>query len=206
MNRIRTAVILFVTALLAGCSAESSGTPAPSSATSVSPLLSTEDSAYGAPTIETPLKIDSFLEQPCTSLKRDQIIGYLGDETKTESHRDNAAGPSCLWRSDIRSDAHIIIMYPRVTDKGLSAIYRNREEHAFFVEMPPIDGYPTVAVSTIDNRSEGECPVLVGTSNSDYVSVYLHLGKSSVGKIDPCEAAHEVATTVIGNIKASNSE
>ncbi|MEY7973310.1 DUF3558 domain-containing protein [Saccharomonospora xinjiangensis] len=165
---------------------------------------STIGTVTGVPSIESPLDIDSFVTEPCHSLTNEQITKYLGEETKTNPRKDGAAGPACSWRSDMHSDAKISITYPQVTDEGLTAIYRNKNEAAYFTELPDVDGYPAVASSMIDARDEGECHLLVGTSNTSYVSVRAYLGDGSVGKVDPCEAAHEVATAVIGNIKAAN--
>ncbi|PWV82620.1 Protein of unknown function [Prauserella marina] len=70
--------------------------------------------------------------------------------------------------------------------------------------MPPADDYPAVAYGVSDNRDKGECSIRVGMSNESTVDITLILSDDRVGELDPCEAAHEVATAVIGNIKARN--
>ncbi|CAM2876180.1 DUF3558 domain-containing protein [Saccharomonospora xinjiangensis] len=198
------AAALVATAFLTGCSSTpSDGTPTPSSPSTNSPH-STGNQTHGAPRVTDPLAIDPFLNKPCTSLTEKQVTEYLGADAETRPKTDRSAGPSCAWHSDVVSDAQISVTYPRLGDEGLTAIYRNRNKAAYFTEMDSVDGYPTIASSTIDNRDEGECLVTVGTSDSDYVNIDMYLGDGSVGKVDPCEAAHEVATAVIGNIKAAN--
>ncbi|CAM2876252.1 DUF3558 domain-containing protein [Saccharomonospora xinjiangensis] len=197
------AATLVVAVLVAGCSA-TAGTPTTPSLPADSPTPTASHTSSGAPPVATPLLVDHFLDEPCTSLTKKQIAGYLGKDTEVELDTEYSSGPSCSWYSDLRSNASISITYPQLSDEGLTAIYRNRNKAAYFTEMDSVDGYPTIASSTIDNRDEGECLVTVGTSNSDYVNIRVYLGDGSVGKVDPCEAAHEVATAVIGNIKAAN--
>ncbi|EHR59340.1 DUF3558 domain-containing protein [Saccharomonospora cyanea] len=206
MKHARITVTLFASAALAtGCT----GTPSDGATAtpSLSPgpsLPATSSTVPDVPRVEPPLNVDSFLAQPCTSLTDDQVTEYLGENTEQEDKTERSSGPSCSWYSGLRSNAHISVTYPRLTDEGLTAIYRNRDKTAYFTELSPVDGYPAIATGTTDNRDEGECLVIVGTSASDYMNIDMYLGDGSVGKVDPCEAAHEVATTVIGNIRATN--
>ncbi|WP_037295269.1 DUF3558 domain-containing protein [Saccharomonospora azurea] len=205
MKHLRAAVPLAVTALVAGCSSTpGDAAPVVPSTSLDSRPLSTALQAPTVPKVDVPLTLEPFLADPCVSLTDDQVIEYLGNPAETELGTENSSGPSCSWYSGMRSNAQISITYPRLTDEGLTAIYRNRDVHAFFDEAEPVNGYPAVSYGGVDNRDEGECLITVGTSDSDYVNIDVYLGDGSVGRVDPCDAAHEVATAVIDNIKATN--
>ena len=203
MGSVHVGVALFA---VLGVSACDSGTDHHTLSTDPPPTLppATHHSDPGAPTVADPLDITRYLDQPCVSLTPEQTTEYLGDDVRVRPKTGRSAGPSCAWNSDMRSDAQISVTYPRLTDEGLSAIYRNKDRQAFFHEVAPVNGYPAVSHGGLDNRGQGECLVTVGTSNSDYVNVIVYLGKGSAGKLDPCEAAHEVATAVVSNIQDSH--
>ncbi|MER7115192.1 DUF3558 domain-containing protein [Saccharomonospora azurea] len=204
MNRRWAAAILAAVATLAtGCSGTSTaGIPTPQRPETSPPAQSHRTS--DVPKVDRPLVITSFLDEPCTSLTDDQVTEYLGEDTEEDDKTNLSAGPSCAWYSGMRSNAHISVTYPRLGDDGLAAIYLNKEHAAYFLGMAPASGYPAIASSTIDKRDEGECLVTVGTSDSEYVHINMYLGDGSVGRVDPCDAAHEVATAVIDNIKETN--
>ncbi len=163
---------------------------------------SAASSTSAVPSVMKPLDLTAVLGDPCTSLTPAQATGYLGDPVDIDVRTQNSSGPSCSWRSGMRSNAEIVITYPRVTDEGLTAIYRNKDAHVYFDEVPAVNGYPAVSYGGVDNRDEGECLITVGTSDHDYLNADVYLGDSSVGRVDPCEAAHAVASDVIGNIAA----
>ena len=185
-----------------GCTTGTGGAP-DTSDTGSAPDTSDTPVTSGAPTVADPLDITRYLDDPCLSLTDRQVTEYLGDEAEPQVATEQSSGPSCSWYSGMRSHAQIVITYPRLTDEGMTAIYRNRDVHAFFHETAPVNGYPAVSYGGVDSREKGECLVTVGTSNSDYVNIDVYLGASSVGRVDPCDAAHEVATVVISNIQSA---
>ncbi|TLW93694.1 DUF3558 domain-containing protein [Saccharomonospora piscinae] len=206
MKHFSAAIALVsVAALITGCSTPtSSGAPTPAVPTSIPTALSSESTAPRVPAVSDPLEIDALLDEPCSSLTADQIIEYLGENAETKRSESEIAGPSCSWHADMGSDAEIAVTYPQLTDDGLAALYRNSYKHAYFLEAPSVSGYPAISYGILDNRDKGECLITVGTSDSDYVNVDVYLGHHSVGRKDPCDAAHEVATDVIDNIKATD--
>ena len=127
---------------------------------------------------------------------------FFGEGVTAKPDLQGAAGPECVWDTGL-GRAGIQVIFPTVDQSGLSGIYANRNKGGFFEELPPADGYPAVAY-TSGQRIEGECTVRVGTSDTESVDVTLALSENKVGQIDPCEAAHEVAATVVGNIKERN--
>ncbi|ASR34002.1 hypothetical protein BAY61_02220 [Prauserella marina] len=158
----------------------------------------------GVPRVDIPLQVDHFLETPCDAITKHESRDFVGINVTAEPDPSGATGPSCRWGRSL-GEARIYVGFPQVSDSGLTALYdENGRKFAFFEEMPPADDYPAVAYGVSDNRDKGECSIRVGMSNESTVDITLILSDDRVGELDPCEAAHEVATAVIGNIKARN--
>ena len=89
--------------------------------------------------------------------------------------------------------------------RGISAMYEAEEDQklAFFEPMDEIDGYPAVAYGVLDNREDGECSVVIGTSDDIAFEIVLHLSAKNVGKKEPCETAAMVAGKVLQTMKAA---
>lgn len=212
MHRWKAAVGVgfLATAVIAGCSGEEPGTPSPTTPVadaSTSASTGNGDSLprNGAPKVENPLDTSYFRQQdPCAAITDAEMAEFFGDGVTAKPRPDGAAGPACAWNAAGIGQASIDVIFPTVDKAGLSGLYSNRNEAAYFLEVPPANGYPTVAWSLGDQRPEGRCTVEVGTSDTETVNVSIALSEDKVGKIDPCEAAHEVAATVIGNIKERN--
>lgn len=201
--------VAFLTAAVAtSCSAEEPGTANP-----VAPVVGTSTSApagkgnslpsHDAPKVDNPLDTSYFRQQePCAAITDAEMTEFFGGGVTARPDLDGSAGPQCAWHRAGPASIHVI--FPTVDKSGLSGLYSNRDENAFFVELPPADGYPAIAFGMVDRRSEGDCTVEVGTSDTETIDVSIALSENKIGKIDPCEAAHEVASTVIGNIKERN--
>lgn len=196
------AVLLAVVVGATGCATGTDNDAPPAAPPSPSP---TTNPTTDVPSVENPLDISGFLDDPCTSLTDEQITEYLGSDTDEDDKTNLSAGPSCAWYSGMRSNAQISVTYPQLGNDGLAALYHNREHAAYFLVMAPAGGYPAIASSTMDKRDEGDCLVTVGTSDTEYVHINMYLGDRSAGQVDPCDAAHEVATTVVGNIRSAQS-
>ncbi|WP_162829925.1 DUF3558 domain-containing protein [Amycolatopsis palatopharyngis] len=211
MPRWKTTVgVAFLAAVAAGCSGEEPGTPNPVTP-DAGPGTSTSDGngdslpRHGAPKVENPLDTSYFRQQdPCAAITDAEMTEFFGDGVTTKPRPDGAAGPACTWNAAGIGQASIGVIFPTVDQSGLSGIYSNRDEAAFFIELPPITGYPAVAYDLGDQRPEGRCNLDVGTSDTQTVNVSIALSEDKIGKIDPCEAVHEVASTVIANIKERN--
>ncbi|PXY37819.1 DUF3558 domain-containing protein [Prauserella flavalba] len=202
----KIAFVVATAAALAACSGKEPGDASPStrgSAPSASASSSTSSPA-DAPEVRNPLNISAFTESPCDTISSAQIEEYFGPGIQPEARPDGPNGPECAWFTE--SDnvrAGIVVTFPELSSKGLSALYAHRSEYAFFEELDLIaDGYPAVAYDGVDSRDQGECAVRVGTSNDATVDINIYLSQRAIGNVDPCEAAEEVATAVIGNIQA----
>lgn len=202
MRRSHAAPLLAYLSLAVGCAPTPTYENPPLPRTPWTHATAADASQPAAPAVEQPLDIAAFLDDPCASLTAEQVVSYLGKPVRTEVATRNSSGPACSWRSGMRSNAEVVVTYPRLTDEGLTAIYRNRDAHVFFNEAPAVNGYPAVSYGGVDNRAHGECLITVGTSDRDYLNVDVYLGDSATGRVDPCRSAHEVATDVISNIQA----
>jgi hypothetical protein len=159
-----------------------------SSATSVKTSTSSSSGDSEAPTVDKPLDIARFQRDPCRSLTTVQTQD-LDLPPVGEPVAGRPLGNACLWRNpETRGEAEI-----QFSDQGLGALYRLRDRAAYFEELPPIEGYPAVARSEVDEREKGRCTVVVGVSDQVTFHVPTRLSPRDVGDRDPCEAAVEVA-------------
>ncbi|WP_158303028.1 MULTISPECIES: DUF3558 domain-containing protein [Prauserella] len=188
---------------IAACSNPEPGEarPADSSTSTPTETASTPDSAI--PAIDQPLDISYLRAAPCEALTPEQVEEFFGEGNVATPDLEASAGPECAWRKGT-SVSGIHVALPDATNTGLRALYANRDAYEYFEELPPANGYPAVAYQLDDNRAGGDCTVRVGTSDETSVNVNVLLGEDKVGQVDPCEAAYEVTTAVIGNIKARN--
>ncbi|PXY32065.1 DUF3558 domain-containing protein [Prauserella muralis] len=199
--------LTFSAVLAMACTGMEPGEAVPTATGQAGPSsLVTEDQfpAYGAPPADPALDITHFLAHPCDAVTEQQKAAFVGSDAEATANVSGGTGPECVWGPPDQSRARFAVAFPRIDDRGLTTLYRNRATAAFFEEMPLAAGYPVVAYGVTDNRGEGECTVRVGVSDRDTVDITLYLSDNKVGQLDPCEAAHEVATAVVGNIKARN--
>lgn len=198
--------------LLTGCSGSpqsGNAIPLPTSETSSAPApTSSERStggeelpANGAPEVSNPLDTSAFAQDPCGSLTEAQITDLLGGPIGGEPDIGSAVGPTCNWHGP--QFASISVNYSTIHD-GLSSVYAHKDTLAVFDPLPAIQRYPVVAYSSAEDRQEdGGCQVQVGTSNNSVIDIGVRQSDKNVGKSDPCEAAHGVATMVTNNIVAA---
>ncbi|MBN6036182.1 DUF3558 domain-containing protein [Amycolatopsis sp. 195334CR] len=194
--------------LLSACEGKDvPGAPTVPTAGAMEPSPSADASdvpAFGAPKVDSPIDISKSEAQPCETLTDAQINGLLGSDTKEsrEESGDIIAGPGCTWHSYGSQSAFVGVLFPKVTDLGLSGFYRAKGgQYKFFEEMAPVRGYPAVAWNGTDETAKGVCNVVAGTSDRATVNVTVTLSEKNVGKKNPCEAARDVLDMVIGNIQ-----
>lgn len=189
---------------IAGCTTVSPGeaTPAPTSEASSTSSSNNDDlPTNGAPKVENPLKGTSRFEQdPCSILTAEQAENL--DLPATGKKDEGAAGLDCEWRNpDTRGRVTIGLLVN--IDSGLSAAYaaHERGEYSLFDSLPPVEGYPAVALGIDDHRSEGLCSVEVGLTDQLAFHVDVQLSQVNVGTKDPCETAAKVAGQALQTMK-----
>ncbi|EHR48879.1 hypothetical protein SacmaDRAFT_0578 [Saccharomonospora marina XMU15] len=197
------ALPLAIAVALTACSQTTRGISSP-----VSPRTSStaavELPGYGAPKVEHPLDITHFRQVPCDTLTVEQVRTFIGTEFETRSDPNAAAGPRCMWTPVGDNTPGMWAAFPNLSDRGLTTLYYNRHDYAFFEETPPASGYPSLAYDLVDRRADGACIVRVGTSDQETLDVSVWLGDRKVGVLDPCKATHQVASAAVKTIKARN--
>ncbi|WP_459717038.1 DUF3558 domain-containing protein [Actinophytocola sp. KF-1] len=207
--------VLLVVFVAGGCTSTSEGSPQPvperpTSDTSTT-TTSTESGGAGedalpyagAPAVRDPLDTEQFQQDPCRALTTTQTdalnVGSPG------LLRDGGLGMACEFRGRADRGALVEVASLDENPRGVSAIYRAEEDGklAFFEPMDPVEGYPAVAYGVLDYRKDGECSVVIGTSDEIAFEIVLHLSSKNVGKKDPCDTAAMVAGKVLQTMKAA---
>lgn len=191
---------------VSGCSDTQAGTPIASSATnktgpngpSRAPSSSND---RGAPRVTNPLDASRFLPKPCEVLTAAQLQALnlpAPGKTDTDTPLAKAAGPACLWQnSDSRSTVGVALMSGN--KNGLSDTYSVPERWAKgYFEPTEVDGYPAVFNGSSDFRSQGDCQITVGITDT------LAFSASESGRLKErsCDRAKQVASMVIQTIKS----
>jgi hypothetical protein len=193
-----------VCALVAGCSGSSGGNPVPTTGnqnpTGSSGASSGGDDlpSHGAPKVQNPLDTTAFHQQPCRVLTADQLP-VLGLDAPGEQ-RDGVGAPECNWNNR-STGASLGMQFELANSGGLSTLYERRAERDLWLELPPIEGFPAVAASARDSRSQGRCTVVVGVTDSLEFSVGATLSRAKQGQIDPCEPTQLAAKLILQTLK-----
>lgn len=208
--RLRLLVLFGATLLLStACSNETNGTASPSGSDSKSATAPSSDSGVpgpGVPKVDIPIDVSHFQQAPCDSLTQAQSKELLGPDVTVDPAVDDEAGPTCHWNVPAVSQAGVGVTFFKTTQLGLTGIYQAKNStYRFFAPLDSIDGYPTVAFGTVDERNtKGRCLLALGTSDTQQVDIAISLSEENIGKKDPCTAAHDVAAKVLGNLRGVN--
>ncbi|MFD9892229.1 DUF3558 domain-containing protein [Amycolatopsis sp. NPDC059027] len=207
----RIAPVLGVVALaLTACSTDTPGNAQPSPGTSSSrsqtappPGSADQVPGPGVPKVNSPIDTTSYHQTPCTTLTEAQVSELLGADARSKSDLNDPAGPTCTWRPPGNSNTLVQVSFFTADATGLSRIYRQRgNDYKFFMELPPIAGFPAVAYDVSDRRNtKGECIVAIGTSDTSRLDSVITLSDKNIGKKDPCEIAQKVAGEALANVK-----
>ncbi|MEV4148464.1 DUF3558 domain-containing protein [Amycolatopsis sp. NPDC049691] len=197
-------------ALATSCTGKTNGSASPSpnssSPSDSQPPSSERLPGPGVPAVETPLDVSRFQQSPCDSLTSAESQELLGAGVIAKPVVDDPAGPTCNWDVPAVSQAGVGVTYFKKTQLGLTGIYQSKGTvYPFFEPLDSIDGYPTVAFGTVDERNtKGRCLLALGTSDTQQVDIAVSLSEANIGKKDPCSAAHEVAAKVLANLRKVN--
>jgi hypothetical protein len=195
--------------VLTACSSKTNGTASPSESGSESASAPSSDSDVpgpGVPKVDIPIDVSRFQKAPCESLSQAQSSELLGPEVTINPAVDDEAGPTCHWNVPAVSQAGVGVTFFKTTQLGLTGIYQAKDSaYQFFQPLDPIDGYPTVAFGTTDERNtKGRCLLALGTSDTQQVDIAVSLSETNIGKKDPCTAARDVAAKILGNLRGAN--
>jgi len=194
------ALVATGTLILAACDGNR-GTPTPGTSTPVASSSAAGVPNSGAPAVKNPLPAKVLDGSPCDSaLTAQQLETFLGEPKPAEPSTD-ALGTACDWRAASGSGAGFSISYQTKSDQGISLPYKNvKPKAARWVELDPIDGYPAIGYTNI--QDDNGCAVVVGVSDQLAYSVSLSLGDKATqqGK-DGCKLGRDVAAEVLKNLK-----
>lgn len=189
--------------LVSGCANSGTGGtagPTPTS-TSSSAGSSGDTTEHGAPRVKTPLKWQSFEAAPCSLITTEQLSA-LGIRGVTGKVNPSAPGPTCIWQGDALSDRIVPGAGFPQGGNGLDNIYQQKADFPLFEPQPDVQGYPALLASKADLRSQGNCSLAVGVTDTQVAAFTIQMGKSAPRYTDPCGLLVEFANQVIGNIKA----
>ncbi|KAA9166660.1 DUF3558 domain-containing protein [Amycolatopsis acidicola] len=201
MSKIRAvrlgAAVLAVAGALSACSSGNSGSPSPVGNSSSSAAAGSSSAAQLAPSVPSPLPVDSLTANPCTALSADQVTqqGLTGAGEQGSSQ----TGPDCKWKSST-SQLNVVYISPITGNKnGLSDTYALKSKFAYF-EPTTVSGYPAVYAEADDSRSIGDCSLWVGVTDQLAVSVSAQIG-SGPNKSNPCPVTARVAGAMITHLQ-----
>jgi hypothetical protein len=188
--------------LLTACSNPKTGTASPATTSS---SQTNGLPGPGVPKVETPLDTSRFKRTPCEALTTEEATTLLGSGTTAKEELGAPGGPTCNWQPSGTSQATVGVIFNKVNQAGLTAIYEQQgSTFRLFMPVDPVEGLPAVAYGLKDERvTGGRCAIAVGTSDHEMIDVSIAQSEANVGKSDPCAAAHGVAEKVVENIKGA---
>ncbi|MFC0434922.1 DUF3558 domain-containing protein [Kutzneria buriramensis] len=193
--RLIAGVVSLTGLVLAGCSSPSitGGTPGPT------PTSSAESLPPGTPNVTHPLNVSNFHKTPCSTLTASQLQSL--SVTVAGKDVSDANGPSCTWVDlDGPAKMGITVIIPNAS-QGLAGIYGQKDTFPVFTPLANIGGFPAVIALSADGRSQGNCQVSVGVSNSQLVEVAVTIGAGATDEATPCGRNQTVAADVVATLK-----
>jgi hypothetical protein len=194
---------------VSGCSSPQSGTPTTSerqtetSSPTTKPTKSSDAAPdlphHDAPKVDSPLKADKFVADPCSVFTPEQLREYRVGTGKPNSDK---LGKTCTWKTE--DSGGVDIGWDDLYGQGLSRVYHEKSngKYAFFDVLPDIEGLPAVSYDQLDNRKMGICTVSVGVSDQVSLMVSIGLSTAKRGTVHPCEVAATVAADAVKSMKA----
>ena len=191
--------------VLGACTTTNSGTASPSSPSANEPTASSSADVPGpgVPKVASPIDINRFKSTPCDSLTAEQVTDLLGPGVTPKAELNAPGGPSCSIHPPQVTQAGVLVIFTNLDNRGLTSLYAAKDvKFPFFMPLSPVDGYPIVAYGLADDRAtHGTCQIAIGTSDQQTVDVGVTQSEKNVGKKDPCEAARNIAASVLDNLR-----
>ncbi|MGX7825602.1 DUF3558 domain-containing protein [Actinokineospora sp. 24-640] len=204
-TRLHRATVLTACAIaLAACGDPLTPIPGQPEATTPQPTgqptaAPTEDSRFGAPSVDEPLDASKQLADPCTSLSPDQLRTLDMKTTPRPGDKDsfNSLGPYCSWR-DSTNRENYTVGYNVPNKNGLADLYRAQENGNWaYWEPTTVNGYPAVWKELTDLRDMGGCNISVGITDQLHFSVFVARAVPATA----CEDVKKVAGAVVETLK-----
>lgn len=197
-------VSIVVLLAVAGCtSTPGKPMPEPGSSSQQVPSTTGQASSPAVPKVANPIDTTRFKGAPCDALTSAQVAELFGPGVEPKTDLAGVGGPSCRLDSPSTDGAHLSVIFGSLS---LADFYRAKDTtYPFFRELPSVEGYPVVAYDIAgDHRSEGQCQVALGTSDTAAVGFGVMQAQANIGRKDPCEAARDVASMALANMRRGN--
>jgi Protein of unknown function (DUF3558) len=157
------------------------------------------------PKVQAPLPASVLEGSPCdTAFTADQIRFFITASKPANRRDDFATGPKCNWVNADGNGASIAVSYMTKLGGGLDVAYQNTKPQTSRFEPIKVGDYPAVIVELrgTEGLRDQVCGLFVGVRDDLMYSVDMTLGENArKNRVDPCEAAKEVANTVLTNLK-----
>jgi hypothetical protein len=199
-NRL-TALVALSAVAVAGCAAQTPGTPTPA------PQASSP--AGGNPQVRKvvqPLNPSKFEADPC-GLVPQQVMAELSypNPGAVTPKDQSPSGPYCGWNSSPVGRGMMVTIQTGNRDSGtggLAGLYAARDsgQMPFLEPAPEVSGYQAVYADRQDRRPRGACNLHIGITDDLDFSVATQ-GYS--GPQDSCNAAQQVAVAVVKTLKGA---
>lgn len=205
ISRIGIAAIASLGLLLSACSSVEPGSagsipsksvPGADSRAPAGPTNSEVPANGSAPPVGDPIDPSGVAADACGVLTPAQL-DTLGLTEGTP--RQSAAGPSCYWRLAAEDGNRIDFALLEQNSGGLSDIYDQRAEYAYFEETQ-VGGHPAVYASEADQRDSGFCMMYVGLNDSVAMAVGSQF-LAGADQSDPCPVVATAAESMIETLK-----
>ncbi|MDI5981969.1 DUF3558 domain-containing protein [Amycolatopsis magusensis] len=203
-----TAAALAAGALLAGCGGGKEGSAGniptatvpggqpPAEASDPPASEGTGSGAGSAPRVSSPVDTEKVTGDVCATLSSAKV-SELGLTDPTP--RDSSTGPTCNWNFTEGATNRLDISAQAKNPNGLSDIYDQKDEFAYFEELE-VGGYPAVYADITDARSSGDCSLYVGLNDQFAVRVSSTLS-SGPDESRPCPVVEKAAEAMIDTVK-----
>ncbi|SFA80408.1 Protein of unknown function [Amycolatopsis marina] len=205
ISRIGVAAIASLGLLLGACSSVEPGSagsipsksvPAGDSRAPTGSTNSDVPANGSAPPVHDPVDASAATADACGVLTPAQLDA-LGLTEGTP--RQSAAGPSCYWDFAAEDANRIDFAIVEGNSNGLSDIYDQRAEYAYFEETE-VGGHPAVYASEADHRDSGVCWMYVGLNDSVAMAVGSQF-LAGPDQSDPCPVVARAAESMIETLK-----
>jgi hypothetical protein len=156
--------------------------------------------------VKTPLDFSKSQGNPCGVLSAAQLqtLGMPGVAGKDDS---SAAGASCGWSDSSGPSGQTVFFTFVAGDGGLDYLYQQKSSYGLFEPLPAIQGYPSLLISSNDQRTRGDCGLAVGLTDTQHMltSVTIRGGSNPPPRYnDPCGVAKEATDLALTSIKGGS--
>ncbi|RSN47095.1 DUF3558 domain-containing protein [Amycolatopsis sp. WAC 04197] len=201
MRRLVIAAAITCTTLLlvSGCDGTTtSASPAPAPASSVGLPRA------GAPAVQSPLKTDLLITDPCGAATEGEVEAVGGGTLKSAAAEDIANGRGCAWifaNSAGNISGALNVSQP----DDLSHLYALKAQGSgltTFKPLPNIAGYPAVQYAN-GGEGRGACQLAVGLRDDVTYVLVTQLRRGSAYLEDPCGLTVKFAEFAVQHLKAA---